>query len=299
MSHHRCRTIPVQPVIPHLVMVRQATGSVRCASSQHTLSAVRTRIPFFWVIEIGPQWNTGSCGNYRCVHHTSGRIQFAALAIHAANVRTHRNIPTSATLLTDLRRRGASTAFRLQRHRLGEPIHMAVSALDILTDRWENRLAASRIDCVRVVLSFLASELGGDFGRTWPRDTRSSVPETELPVGAVNVENFAFQTLVVTNKQVALLSQFVHQLPNGRPCARFLRCHQGFEFIDVACCSTFCPDVCLYQRQTFGHTDSDAFSLFGFCVPGSSQAAIVLPPPQPPRLPQTQQACGGSWSCFA
>ena len=38
MSHHGCRTKPVQPVVPHLMTGRQATGSVRCASSQHALS---------------------------------------------------------------------------------------------------------------------------------------------------------------------------------------------------------------------------------------------------------------------
>ena len=106
----------------------------------------------------------------------------------------------------------------------------------------------------------LCTCLGDDCGRTWPRDTRSSVPESELSVGAVHVASFAFQTLVVTNKQVPLLSQFAHQLPNGRPCARFFSYHQGFEFVDVACCTTFCPDVCLYH----GHSDSDAFRLFGF-----------------------------------
>ena len=115
---------------------------------------------------------------------------------------------------------------------------MTVSALDVLTDRWENRLAVSRIVCVRVVLSFLVSEFGDDFSRTWPR---------------------AFQTLVVTNEQVAFLSQFLLQLPNGSPCVR-----KWLKFTDVTCCTTFCPDVCFHQRQPFGHTDSDAFSLFGF-----------------------------------
>ena len=43
---------------------------------------------------------------------------------------------------------------------------------------------------------------------------------------------------------------------------RFFSYHQGFEFVDVARCTTFCPCVCLYQRQTFGHPDSDAFSVF-------------------------------------
>ena len=114
------------------------------------------------------------------------------------------------------------------------------------------------------MLSFLVSELRDDFGRTWPRDTKSSVPETELSVGAVHVASFAFQTLVVTNEQVILLSQFVHQLPNGNPCTRFFSYHQGFEFVDVACCTTFRPDVCMCQRQTFGRPDSDAFRLFDF-----------------------------------
>ena len=99
-----------------------------------------------------------------------------------------------------LERRGASTellsvckvTFKLRRHRLGESIYMTVSALDVLTDRWENRLAASRLACVRVVLSFLVFELGDDFGCTWPRDTRSSFPETEVPVGAAHVASFSF-----------------------------------------------------------------------------------------------------------
>ena len=63
---------------------------------------------------------------------------------------------------------------------------------------------------------------------------------------------------------MALLSQFVHHHLNGRPCARFFVYHQGFEFIDVACCTTFFPYVCLHQRQTFGNPDSDTFRLFGF-----------------------------------
>ena len=103
-------------------------------------------------------------------------------------------------------------------------------------------------------------------------DTRSSVPETELSVGAVQVASLAFQTFVVTNEQVAMLSQFVRHLLNGRPCARLFRNHQGSEFVDVArfefmdgtCCTTSCPYVCLYQRQTLSHFDSDTFSLFGF-----------------------------------
>ena len=128
---------------------------------------------------------------------------------------------------------------------------MTVSALDVLNDRWENKLAESRIVCVPVVLSFLVSEFGDDFSRTWPRDTKSSVPETELPVGAVHVASFAFQTLAVTNEQVAFLSQFLLQLPNGSPCARFFGHHQWLKFTDVTCCTTFCPDVCLHQRQAF------------------------------------------------
>ena len=51
-----------------------------------------------------------------------------------------------------------------------------------------------------VVLSFLDSELGYDFGCTWPRDTKSSFPETELSCGAVQVASLAFQTSAVTNK---------------------------------------------------------------------------------------------------
>ena len=103
------------------------------------------------------------------------------------------------------------------------------------------------------MLSILVSELGDGFGCTRPRDTRSS---------AVHVASFAFETPVVTNEQEALLSQFVHHLPSGRPCSRFFSDHQGFEFADVAYCTTFCPYVCLYQRQTFRDPDSDTFSLF-------------------------------------
>ena len=129
-----------------------------------------------------------------------------------------------------------------------------------------------------VVLSFLVSELGDDFGCTWPRDTRSSVPETELSVGAVHVATSAFQTSVVKNEQVALLSQFVHHLPNGRPCARFFSYHPRFEFVDVACCTTFCPHVCLYQRQTFGHLPIPIRSAFlALCsrFKSGSKVAIV------------------------
>ena len=56
---------------------------------------------------------------------------------------------------------------------------------------------------------FFFIELGDDFCRTWPRDTRSSVPETELSVSAVHVASSAFQTPVVTNEQMTLLSQFL------------------------------------------------------------------------------------------
>ena len=108
------------------------------------------------------------------------------------------------------------------------------------------------------MLSFLVSELGDDFG-----------------CGAVHVASSAFRTLVVTSEQVALLSQFVHHLPNGRPCARFFNNHQGFEFVDVACCTTLSLYVCLYQRQSFGHPDPDTFSLFGFAfqIQGSNRPA--------------------------
>ena len=51
-----------------------------------------------------------------------------------------------------------------------------------------------------VVLSFLVSELGDDLGCTLPRDTLSSVPETELFVGSVQVTSLAFQTSVVTDE---------------------------------------------------------------------------------------------------
>ena len=92
-----------------------------------------------------------------------------------------------------------------------------------------------------LVLSLLVPELGDDFGCTLPRDIRSSVPEIEVSVGAVHVASSAFQTPVVTNEQVALLRQFVHHLPDGRPCARFFSYQQGFELVDVACCTTFLP----------------------------------------------------------
>ena len=59
----------------------------------------------------------------------------------------------------------------------------------------------------------------------------SSVPEAELSVGTVHVASFASQTLVVTSEQVALLSQFVNQLLDGRPCPCFFHCHEGFKFI--------------------------------------------------------------------
>ena len=47
---HPCPTTdirqdPVQPVVPHLMIGRQATGSVRCASSQHTLSPSAQGVP--------------------------------------------------------------------------------------------------------------------------------------------------------------------------------------------------------------------------------------------------------------
>ena len=73
-----------------------------------------------------------------------------------------------------------------------------MSALDVLIDRKGARIGF----CLKalVVLSFLVSELGHDFGCTWPLDTRSSVPETNLSVGTVHVASSAFQTSVVTNE---------------------------------------------------------------------------------------------------
>ena len=127
--HHRCLTRP--GATRRSTLDDWATRNkfhAMCFTPTST-SAVRTgAFPFFWVIEIGPQWSSGSiwvirvdfrlslkrydpffCGKYRCVHHTLSRLKFAALAIHATEVRLRRNIPTSVTLLTDLRRRGANT----------------------------------------------------------------------------------------------------------------------------------------------------------------------------------------------
>ena len=139
-----------------------------CSIPTYTFANRTGELQFFWVIEIGPQWSSGSCDTYRCV-------------------------------------------FRFRRHRLRESIHMTVSATDQRCVRIGFFLKAL------VVLSFLGSELGDDFGRTWLRDRRSWVPETELSVGAVHITSFAVQTPVVANEQVTLLSQFVHQHPNGRP----------------------------------------------------------------------------------
>ena len=135
---------------------------------------------------------------------------------------------------------------------------------------------------------FLIWEMNG-FGGTWPRDTRSSVPEAELSVSAVHVASFAFQTLVVTNEQVTLLSQFVHQLRNGKPNARFLNYHQGFEFVDVACCTTFLPRCLLVpepRRLATPIPMRSAFFGFAFQVrvtqPSSSQRVLskhVVPKP--------------------
>ena len=36
---------PMHPVVPHLMIGRQPTGSVRCASSQHTLSSTKQGVP--------------------------------------------------------------------------------------------------------------------------------------------------------------------------------------------------------------------------------------------------------------
>ena len=80
--------------------------------------------------------------------------------------------------------------FSFSGHRLRESLHMTVSALDVLTDRRGVRIGFFLKTLV--VLSFLVPELGDDFGRTWPRDTRNSFPETELSVRAVHVANFAF-----------------------------------------------------------------------------------------------------------
>ena len=191
---------------------RQATVSVRCASSQHTLSPS----------EQGSSHSSGSSrldrngalgpATHIGVHYIFGRIKFVA---PATEVRLLRNIPTSVTLLTDLRRRGTSTellsecevTFRLRRNRQGESVHMTMRAWDVLTDRWENRLAVSRIVYVLCCL-FLVSELGDDIGRTCPRDTRSSVPEIELSVGTVHVASFAFQAIVATNAVDLVPSDF-------------------------------------------------------------------------------------------
>ena len=67
-----------------------------------------------WVIRVDfrlslKRYDPFDCGETRCVHHTVGRLKFAALAIHATELRLRRNIPTSVTLLTDLRRRCANT----------------------------------------------------------------------------------------------------------------------------------------------------------------------------------------------
>ena len=153
-----------------------------------------------------------------------------------------------------------------------------------------NRRAGGRIVGARVVLSFLVFETGDDVGRTWSRDAKCSAPEIEVSVGTVHVAGFACQTLVVTNEQMALLSQVVHQLPNGRPCACCLHCQQGFKFIDVASCTTFGRDVFatpIPMRSAF----LDLRSRFRS---GSNRFV-----PLPPRLPRSLQACGGSRSCFA
>ena len=154
--HHRCRTRPGA--------TRRSTLDDRATSDRfHAMCFIPTstfadrtgEFPFFWVIEIGPQWSSRStlvigvdfrlslrrydpivCGKYRCVHHTLGRLKFAALAIHATEVRLRRNIPTSVTLLTDLRRRGADTellsvcdvTFRLRGNKQGESISVAVAS---------------------------------------------------------------------------------------------------------------------------------------------------------------------------
>ena len=60
---------------------------------------------------------------------------------------------------------------------------------------------------------------------------------------------------------MTLLSQFVHQLPNAIPCACFLHCQQGFKVPRCRLLHHVWPR-CLLERQTFGHPESDAFSLF-------------------------------------
>ena len=255
MSHHRYRTRP--GATRRSTLGDWATsnrGHAMCFIPAHTFAIRTGEFPFFWVIEIGPQWSSGSCGTCRCVHHTLGKLTFAAFAIHASEVRMRQNTPISNTLLTDLRRRVANT----------EVLCVCDVTFRLRGNSKNNTLVVSRSVCVRVVLSFLVSEVGDHFGRAWPRNTRCSVPEIEVSVGTVHVASFAFQTLVVTNEQMSLLSQFLHLLPNGRPCACSPPCQQGFKFSGVACCTTFGPDVCLHQRQTFGHLGSDAFSLFGF-----------------------------------
>ena len=147
---------PVQPVVPHLMIGRQATGAMRCASSQHALSPTeqgsshssgssrfdrngalvplghQSRLSF----ESQERYDPFDCGETRCVHHTVGRLKFAALAIHATELRLRRNIPTSVTLLTDLRRRCANTelssvcdvTFKLRGNRQGESIPMTAAS---------------------------------------------------------------------------------------------------------------------------------------------------------------------------
>ena len=126
---------PVQPVVPHLTIGQQANGSIRCASTEQGSSHSSGSSRLDHNGALGPMTHNGV--------FTFGRAKFAALAIRTTKVRLRRNIPTSVKLLTDLRRRGTSNgllsvckaSFSFRRHRLRESLHMAVSALDILTDR--------------------------------------------------------------------------------------------------------------------------------------------------------------------
>ena len=65
----------------------------------------------------------------------------------------------------------------------------------------------------------------------------------------------------MTNEQMTLVSQFVHQPSDSRPCACFLLFQQRVKFVGIACFTALSPDVRLHERQTFGHTDSDALRL--------------------------------------
>ena len=73
MSHHRCRTRP--GTTRRSTLDDWAISNrfhAMCFIPTYTFAVRTSEFPFFWVIEIGPRWSSGSCGNHRCVHHTLG-----------------------------------------------------------------------------------------------------------------------------------------------------------------------------------------------------------------------------------